>query len=143
MPVSSPPSPPPLPSCILCCRPEGPALTQTPVGARSAGGPAWASGSCWVLRGRHTPSSGLRHCSEIELACLSGPGPPFLAWKLRPREAVPLGYGRSQQSWVPAFTSGCVSFWTEPRIPSLRVVAGGLGWAVLDWYPRREEASAL
>lgn len=39
-----------------------------------------------VLEGRRTPSSGLTNPSKIELACLSGPGLPFLVGKLRSGE---------------------------------------------------------
>lgn len=81
---------PPLPCCS-----EGPTLTQTQVRTCCVGGSAWASGSCWVLGGRHISPPGCRNCSEVELAYLPGPGPPFLAWKLRSREVEPHGYGCS------------------------------------------------
>lgn len=116
---------PPLPCCS-----EGPALTQTQVRTCCVGGSAWASGSCWVLVGRHTSPPGCRNRSEVELAYLPGPDPPFLAWKLRSREVEPRGYGCSaKHSRVGCHIHQWSCFCLDRAWCSQ---LGGSGWG-MDW----------
>lgn len=104
--------------------------------ACSIGGSAWISGSGWNP-GREAHMNP----SKMELAWLPGPVPPFLVGKLRPREVEPCGYVSqpTQQSWVPAFTSGHVC--TEPGSLSLRRCLGGGSGRGLFWaaIPGRKE----